>query len=205
MRTGCAPTELLADYAAGALSPGMTLVLASHLCTCRCCRDKAARLVALGGALLADAPAAQPGPDCLERALSRIGLPAPPEPPGHNPDLPRPICGRLERAACDLAWRPVAPGLAAWPLAGCPGETVGLVHAEPGARLPPPDAGLVLAGSLDDGRERYGRGDLLLPGTAPAGDLAAAGPAPCLSLFLLGPATAAASPLAAALAPVPEP
>ena len=52
MTSGHAPTGMIADYAAGALSEGMSLLVASHLTYCPCCRDKAARLEALGGALL---------------------------------------------------------------------------------------------------------------------------------------------------------
>ena len=55
MSIGHAPNRLIADYSAGALPPGMSLLVASHLTYCPACRDKVARLEALGGALLAEA------------------------------------------------------------------------------------------------------------------------------------------------------
>ena len=70
-----APTELIADYAAGALSPGMSLLVASHLSYCACCGAKAAALEAVGGALLAAAEPVAPSPRCLAKALARIGVP----------------------------------------------------------------------------------------------------------------------------------
>ena len=66
---------MLADYAAGALSQGMSLLVASHLTFCPACRDKAARLEALGGALLAEGESVAPTSRCLREALARIGRP----------------------------------------------------------------------------------------------------------------------------------
>ena len=101
MTSGHAPTEMIADYAAGALSQGMSLLVASHLTYCPACRDKAARLEALGGALLAEGEAVAPEPRCLKGALARIEAPAetgaprsPPTPPcpGRSADASRRGC-----------------------------------------------------------------------------------------------------------------
>ena len=75
MTSGHAPTAMLARYAAGTLPPGLRLLVASHLAFCACCRDKADRLVALGGALLAEADPVAPTASCLAKALARIAAP----------------------------------------------------------------------------------------------------------------------------------
>ena len=183
MTSGHAPTGMIADYAAGALSPGMSLLVASHLTSCPCCRDKAARLEALGGALLCEREAVPPGPRCLERALARIE--APPEAPAEvaapaearDPPLPRPLCRRLPPAA-ELDWEELAPGLSACWLDGF-SERIGLIRAGPGMRVAA-EAALVLAGGMRDGARSYGAGDLVLAADA----LEAAGDAPCLCLVM---------------------
>ena len=76
MSIGHAPNALIADYAAGALPPGMSLLVASHLTYCPACRDKVARLEALGGALLAEASAVAPRTALPERRRWR-GSPRP--------------------------------------------------------------------------------------------------------------------------------
>jgi putative transcriptional regulator len=162
MASGHAPTELIAGYAAGALPHGMRLLVASHLSFCPACRDRVARLEAVGGALLAEGPPVEPTPACLERALARIadrGAGEPPAAPA-EPLLPQPLCRCVGRPLRDLAWRPMAPGLSACRLDGFEPERVGLVRGEPGVALHPLTGALVLAGRLDDAAGSYGRGDL---------------------------------------------
>ena len=191
MTTGHAPTELVADYAAGKLSPGMTLLIASHLTWCPACRDKAARLEALCGALLADAEAVDPAPRCLRGALARIDAPEAPERAARDADaaLPRPLCRRLTVPLCDLRWRPVLPGLSSCALDGFEGERVGLMRGRPGVcmRASGPSGGagtLVLAGQLRDGARTYDRGDLALPGKDPRCRPEVVGHESCLCLVV---------------------
>jgi putative transcriptional regulator len=169
MTTAHAPTELVADYAAGALSPGMRLLVGSHLSFCRACRDKVARLEAIGGALLAGAEAVKPTPRCLASALARIAHPETAEAVEAAPDapLPAPLRLRLAMPVCDLTWRPLLPGLSECRLDGFPAEAVGLMRGQPGTRMLAPDhcgreSTLVLAGRLRDGARTYRRGDLAL-------------------------------------------
>lgn len=165
-----APTELIADYAAGVLSPGMNLLVASHLCYCRCCREKAAALEAIGGALLAAAEPAEPSPRCLAGALARLEMPELCDRPRAERPEPLPPLLRLclDRPVCDLRWRPVQPGLAEFRLDGFAREAVGLTRARPGTSIRAPDhcgreSRLVLAGHVRAGSRTYARGDLVLP------------------------------------------
>lgn len=187
MTTGHAPTAMLARYAAGTLPPGLRLLVASHLAFCACCRDKADRLEALGGALLAEGDPVAPTSGCLAKALARIAAPRDVAPPPldaatSDPLLPKPLCRRLARPLCDLDWRPRAPGLAACRIDGFPAERVELLRGDPGACLcegaPAPEAAaLVLAGQVTAGGETWSRGDLAFPQAT-----AAAGRGPCLCL-----------------------
>lgn len=194
MTSGHAPTGMIADYAAGALSEGMSLLVASHLACCSCCHDKAARLEALGGALLADGDPVPPGPRCLERALARIEAPADAAaaPAPAEPSLPRPLCRRLAARMCDLHWQPLAPGLSACWLDGFVSERVGLLRARPGVRVEPhghagPEATLVLAGSMRDRERTYHRGELAFADEAVEHAPQAVGAEACLCLVVLSP------------------
>ncbi|MFO1141748.1 MAG: cupin domain-containing protein [Amaricoccus sp.] len=190
MTSGHAPTATIAGYAAGALSPGMTLLVASHLAWCPACRDKATRLEALGGALLADCAPVPLAEHCLEDALARIAEPyGAPLAPAAEPALPRPICRCLGAGLGNLDWRPVMPGLTACNLDGFPRERVGLMRGDPGVAVPahcPSGAGgaLVLAGRLREGEATYRSGDLAFPPPEASADPEVVGAEPCLCLVV---------------------
>lgn len=158
------PRAMIDDYAAGRLSRGMTLAVGAHLGLCPCCRDRAARLAALCGALFASCgePVA-PSSSCLEKALARLDDPAAPVPP--RAALPAPLCHCLAAPPAPLTWRAAGPGLSRCRLDGFPAEEVGLVRAEPGTRVAAhghagPEATVVLEGGLRDGGRTYRRGDI---------------------------------------------
>jgi putative transcriptional regulator len=160
------PQTMLADYAAGTLSRGMTLAVAGHLSLCPACRDRAARLATLCGALFATcAEPVAPSAGCLEAALARLGRRDRRAAPAGKTALPAPLRHCLTAPRRALAWRPAGPGLSRCRLEGFPAEEVGLVRAEAGTRVPAhghagPEATLVLEGGLlDDGRT-YRRGDI---------------------------------------------
>ena len=189
MTSGHAPTGMIADYAAGALSEGMSLLVASHLTYCPCCRDKVARLEALGGALLTEGEGVAPEPRCLQRALARIEAPAEPAAAEHrDPPVPRPLCRRLPPDR-DLRWQPLAPGLSACWLDGFPAERVGLMRARPGVRMAPHghaglEGTLVLAGRMRDGARTYGPGELAFADDKVEHAPQAVGDEPCLCLVV---------------------
>jgi len=183
MSIGHAPVGLIADYAAGTLPPGMSLLVASHLSYCPACRDKAARLEALCGALLAEAEAVDPAPRCLAKALARIakGEAAEPAQAEREDALPRPLCRKLAVPLCDLRWRTVMPGLSACRIGGFPAERVGLMRVAPGVCMHGEDfaATLVLSGRISGGGLSYDRGALAF---GAAGE--ACGPETCLCLVV---------------------
>jgi putative transcriptional regulator len=65
------------DYATGSAPRGRALVLAAHFTRCPDCRAELAACEAVGGALLAELPAATMRADALETALAALDLPAP--------------------------------------------------------------------------------------------------------------------------------
>jgi putative transcriptional regulator len=177
---------MISDYAAGLLSPGLSLLVASHFTSCPCCRAKAARFEALGGALLAGADPVAPTPSCLEAALTRIEAAERAEPcfDAHGWPLPRPLCRRLERPIRELDFTAIGPGLEASRLDGFPGESVNIRRAAPGAALLAPGTaratiGLLLSGTAQMGEMIFRPGDCLAePMDAPC----ATGPSVCLCL-----------------------
>jgi putative transcriptional regulator len=186
-----ATPDLLAGYAAGSLSDGMSLVVASHMTYCPGCRDRAARLEAVGGALLAEAEPVEPSAGCLEQALARLDTPEVPE-PGPEPavPLPCPLRRRLGAPLCSLRWQPLLPGLSESRLEGFPDETVSLMQARPGVCVPRHghsgrEATLVLAGRMKDRERLFGRGDLALAGEGDEHAPEVVGPETCLCLMVL--------------------
>lgn len=187
MTTAHAPTDVLADYAAGLLPPGLSLLVASHLTWCPCCRGKVARLEAVGGALLAEARPVPPDARCLKAALARIDAADRSEPcfDAHGWPLPRPLCRRLGAPLRELAFAPLAPGLAACRLDGFADESVALRRADPGTALRLPDDGpegaaIVLCGEARAGTLTLAPGDCDFTPEP----LEATGTDPCLCLVV---------------------
>jgi putative transcriptional regulator len=185
------PHAMIAAFAAGTLTRGMALAVAGHLSLCACCRDRAARLATLCGALLAScAEPVPPSARCLEAALARLDRPETPEQPRRDDDaLPAPLCHCLAGPPHTLAWRPVAPGLARCRLDGFPAEEVGLMRADPGIRVPAhghagPEATLVLEGRLRDGGRTYDRGDIAFCDETVEHSPEVVGPDACLYLVV---------------------
>lgn len=187
------PPAMISDYAAGLLSPGLSLLVASHFTSCPCCRARAARFEALGGALLAGADPVPPAPRCLEAALARIEAAERAEPcfDAEGWPLPRPLCRRLQRPIRELDFRTIAPGLEASRLDGFTGESVTIRRAAPGAPLLAPGTarsiiGLLLSGTAQAGELRFAPGDCLALSVAPSAPDAprATGACTCLSLMV---------------------
>src|SRR5687768_9180320 len=91
----------LAAYADGSLTEGMSLLVANHLTFCPECRDKVARLEALGASLLLEAPASEVAPPRLDAVLPRLDAPAADPLPPVDPAVPLP--GPLRRRLGDAA------------------------------------------------------------------------------------------------------
>ena len=162
--------ESLLRYVAGSLSAGPSLVIASHLETCRSCRARVAEFVCVGAALLEDAPQAPMRADALARTLERLERPDPPR-GAEIPQAPRraelgiPLPASLKD--CEVGpWRWLAPGFrrSRITVPGAPEANVMLLRGRPGLRLPAhghvgTEFTLVLKGRLRDERGVFGPGD----------------------------------------------
>lgn len=171
MTTAHVTNDLLAAYADGAISDGMSLLVASHLTYCAECRTRVARLETVGGAFLALEEPVAPDSACLARVLDRLdsGDAADTPAPFAHDDLrlPFPVLERLGASADKIHWRFLLPGLSDHKLGGFDGEDVGLLRAKPGVRIlththSGREATLVLTGQLRDGDRVYARGDVAL-------------------------------------------
>ncbi len=163
--------EHLLDYATGAQDESLALLIGTHLALCAECRARAARLDALGGAMLEEVEAAALRPsalnDCLER-LSVAGEPPPPPVRAVKPDpvLPEPLRSYLGRPLDELPWRSYGGKVREFRMSlGTRGNAVRMYRIAPGAALPEhrhagEELTLVLAGGFSDGEASYARGDV---------------------------------------------
>jgi putative transcriptional regulator len=78
-------SELILDYARGALDSGRALVLNAHFGACPECSANLRVAEAVGGALLAETPPAAMSDGALERTLAMLGAPPEPTPPAPDP------------------------------------------------------------------------------------------------------------------------
>ncbi|MCL5777426.1 ChrR family anti-sigma-E factor [Limibaculum sp. FT325] len=162
-------TEMLADYASGAASPGVSLLIAAHLTHAPESRARVGAFEAVGGALLADEQPLPMSAAALDDVLARLdGDDAQDAPVRHDPGpLPGPVIEAVGRDFDKIAWKFRLPGVAECELDGYPGEKVSLLRARPGARMPQHthegrELTLVLAGVLQDGDEVYRAGDVAI-------------------------------------------
>lgn len=162
--------EHLATYATGALSDGMSLLVASHLTYCPDCRHKVARLEMLGGAVIseAEAPVDMRAPS-LDTALAALDEEAPQEtvPADPGTPLPMPLRRSLGKAVDDLDWKFRLPGLSEYEFDGFGDEHVSLLRVKPGTGIfththEGEEATLILSGEMQDGDTVYRRGDVAL-------------------------------------------
>jgi putative transcriptional regulator len=159
--------DTLLRHAAGTLPAGRSLVVATHLPFCPVCRASTRLGEALGGALLADMPAADMAPDALSRTMARLDMPAsmarPVEETVHRVTLPDSLRGLVRSR-----WRWLAPGISRMAV-DVPGaasrEHVFLIRVTPGQSLPAHghhgwEATCVLTGRFTDATGEYGPGDV---------------------------------------------
>ena len=165
--------DLLLDYAAGSLSEGWTIAVASHLALCTRCRSQFAQADLLGGTLL-DAIA----PELLATdawTAMRGRLDGDPEPanapplqvaaPG-KPVLPMPLRAYVGGDIDTIRWRALGRGAAQMLLPTAdPTTQVRLLRIPAGKPVPEHSHGgreltLVLSGSFHDGEQLFGPGDI---------------------------------------------
>lgn len=165
-------TDTLAAYAAGTLSDGVSLLVASHLTYCAACRAEVARFEAVGGAALENletmVSAHSKGPS-LEATLAMIEAEPKnetPRPVASESKIPAAILAAIGQNEDDIRWKFQLPGVSAYTLEGYDGEKVQLLRAKPGSVIPShthegQEATLVLCGQMDDGGTVLERGDVL--------------------------------------------
>lgn len=172
MELAHATSALLAAYADGALSEGMSLLVASHLTFCPACREQVARFEALGGAMLASEDG-RAEPPSLDAVLARLEAPETPAAAGFDVGdgrgtcLPSSLRAAVGAHEDDIRWRFLLPGLSEHRLEGFADEDVRLLRARPGVRIlshthSGQEATLLLSGAMRDGERVYTRGDVAL-------------------------------------------
>jgi putative transcriptional regulator len=164
--------ETLLSLAAGTLSAGPRLVVATHLAGCAECRGRVRAFEAVGGALLeSESPGPAPS-DLLARALAQLD--AAPVLPAARDDRARPAPPELRAAPapllqCDIGpWRFVQPGLriSRVSIPGEPDANVILLKVGAGRQVPQHghvgvEYTQVLSGAFSDSLGHYSTGDCI--------------------------------------------
>lgn len=166
-------SEILVDYASGALGETWSLGISTHLSLCPQCRKVISEMESIGGQLLEDVGQNSVADDAFDAVLARLDA----EPnrdgkiepvyadDGHIPILPQPLRGYVGGDIDDLHWQRL--GLGAYQLMittdsdsvtarllRIPAERPVPEHTHKGLELT-----LVLSGAFSDSSGRYARGD----------------------------------------------
>ncbi len=159
--------ETLAEYALGALAPGMELLVASHLTYCAESRNRVARYEAMGGAALDIADPSEVSAPSLEATLAMINAPDPIETPAPQGEsiFPTALQKLLPEDLDSIDWSFRLPGIYEHEMSGFGDEKVSLLKAKPGAKMlshthEGEEATLILAGQMKDGDKIYTKGDV---------------------------------------------
>lgn len=164
--------EWIMAQAAGTLSEGEALLVASHLSYVPTARADMATAAAAGGMLLENLAPTPLAEDALNRALARLYEPE--EKPAQraadmqigSPLLPAPLQHWLGRDIEELKWRFLGPGMRQATLwRGKNKDRLWMLRAKPGTSVPRHGHGgveltLVLCGSITDPTGTYRRGDV---------------------------------------------
>lgn len=165
--------DLLLSYAAGNLSEGWTIAVASHLALCPKCRTQSAQADLIGGTLLDSIPAEPLAIDAWN--AMRVRLVAEAEPATVQPAkadgvakpiLPMPLRAYVGGDPDTIRWRALGRGAAQIMLPTAdPTTQVRLLRIPAGKPVPEHSHGgreltLVLSGSFHDGEELFGPGDI---------------------------------------------
>ena len=168
---------LLLDYAAGNLSEGWSLAIASHLALCPACRRKLDAMEGAAGALLEKIHVERPeSDDSWEQMKARLGgleaieITDEETPKKRKPTassvLPEPLRSYLGADVHDLKWQALGRGAYQIRIPTDDTETqVRLLRIPAGKPVPEHthvgrELTLVLTGSFHDGEELFARGDI---------------------------------------------
>jgi putative transcriptional regulator len=164
------PTELLMDYASGALAQAPSLVVATHLALCPDCRHEVRRLEALGGALLDSACEELPiSSICKDKVMAMLDAPATDTPEPVElflcRVLPAPLRQYVGCGVGEIKWQKLTGAVDRVELGQCTEGRAQLLRIKAGAPMPQHTHGgneytLVLQGNFRDESGLYRRGDL---------------------------------------------
>ena len=159
-------------YAAGALSEGQSLLVASHLSFLGDAPARLAAAEAVGGALIDDLAPELMAPDALAQTLARLDaaeMPRPVAVPRSASDdpLPAPLRDWLGRGVDELKWSFLGPGMKKVKLwrGGPNDQRLWMLRAQPGVKIPKhghrgTELVLVLKGSFSDPHGGFHPGDV---------------------------------------------
>ena len=160
---------LLADYAAGRLSPALHGLVAGHL---ELKRDNRAFVSALESLhaqeIEAEVPAVLTNRDAMLTRIFGIELPAIKEPlKRHNEILPRPVSAIVGDDLSQLKWRSLMPGLKEYKVKQTQDSEVSMLWIHAGRAMPShthegTEVTLVLKGGFSDASGHYCRGDIAI-------------------------------------------
>ena len=170
-----APDEMLADYACGATSPGIALLVAAHLTQAPEARHRVSEIERIGGVLLVEEEPAEMPEAALDRVLAAIGGGGAAEAaevfdhggaPASGP-LPRPVAERIGIDFDRIPWKFRLPGVWTHDLGGFQDDRVTLLRARPGASVPQhthrgAEITLVMQGQMLDQGIEYRPGDVVV-------------------------------------------
>ena len=196
--------DVLADYAGGALTPGMSLLVASHLTFDVESRRRVEAFEAIGGVMLAEeVPMEAPALDAVLGKLNGqvAAFAARQDDPtahggaievssGDRPVFPAPLRRAMGADADGVAWKFRFPGVSEYELDGFEGEEVSLLRAKPGAPLlshthSGVETTLVLSGMLQDRDQVFGPGEVAVASDEDDHRPRIIGDEPCICLIVM--------------------
>ncbi len=189
------PEDMLAHYAAGALSEAEHLVIAIHVSGCARCQRFVGRMEMLAGAGLADAEAPPELPGAFAAIMAEVDRSPRPPPQDEQAVRSDPELAELPELLqrCHVGrWRWVAPGLTTRSILLTPDgkRRAFLLHGEPGTRLilhthVGDELTCVLKGSYTDHTDRFETGDLDFSDEDVVHELVVTDDGPCLCLIAM--------------------
>jgi len=169
---GVIPDEWIVSYAAGALSEGQALVIASHAANHKGVRVKIDQAEDVGGTLIETENEAHLSENIFDGLLGRLDdeIDEIDIPDQQFPGMPAPLASYIGKPFEGLKWRFMGPGLRQHKLAEGPdGEKLWLLKAKGGVKIPVHDhrgseMTLILTGSYHVGVKHYTSGLIELAG-----------------------------------------
>ena len=157
------PERLIALYASGEATEGVSLAVAAHLTYCPACRARVATAEAVASALVS-ADASDVAPPSFDSVLARLSEAGEGEPvaviiPNAGP-LPSAVAERVGVDFDDIPWRFRLPGVSEYVMTSDEGDSISLLRVRPGTAIPQhthegEEITVVFSGVLEDGGIAY--------------------------------------------------